>query len=71
MHRNETDPTVMAGDGSYQNVSVRGIGFAPKKRVHLVLPPDVRNQEDLAEFLKTQTVKQVADVALEALIDTQ
>ncbi len=67
MHRNETDPSVMAGEGSYRDVSVRGVGFAPEKRVHLVLPPDVRTAEDLAGFLESEQVKEVGEVALEAL----
>ncbi len=67
MHRNETDPCTMAGEGSYEDVSVRGVGFAPKKRVHLVLPPDVRTPDDLAVFLESESVKEVGTVALEAL----
>jgi len=51
----------------YRTVSVIGIGFAPKKTEHLVLPPDVKSEKDLKKFLKKSIIKKVGESALEAL----
>ena len=51
----------------FETLSVRGIGFAPEKKQHLVLPPDVTTHQELEEWLKTQAIKGVGEAALESL----
>jgi hypothetical protein len=58
---NETDPYTMAGRGEYETISVRGIGFAPKKTQEL-LPPITKPKHEKA-------IKKISAAAVEDLTD--
>lgn len=62
----QTSPNIMASQGSYDTLTIRGIGFAPSKKEWAVLPPGV-TADNIAEFLSVQEVKTLGKTAIEHL----